>query len=205
MSRVEGLLAYSRANFSYLFLRLGESFAREQKGGLIKMLTCLARLPFLDRNPPCRASFSSYKLLFCSPSQNSSRSRRDNQRTRQRGCQRMCRAKGSKLFSHINAHLKFAGRVILPRGTASLHIKGAFIKLHLIRHSQIVWQGCQGKREGDSIGAQEREGRARNEAREHMRGRYFFPRSFLLCLDPQLDSGLGNTNKTKAYSLDQVR
>ena len=66
-------------------------------------------------------------------------------------------------------------------------------------------QGCQGKREGDSIGAQEREGRARKEAREHMRGRYFFPRSFLLRLDPQLDSGLGNTNKTKAYSLDQIR
>ena len=68
MSRLEGLLAYSRANFSYIFLSLGESFAREQKGGLIKMLTCLARLPFLDRNPPCRTSFSSYKLLFCSPS-----------------------------------------------------------------------------------------------------------------------------------------
>ena len=86
MSRVEGLLAYSRANFSYIFLRVGESFTREQKGGLIKMLTCLARLPFLDRNPPCRASFSSYKLLSCSPSYNSSRSRRDNQRTRERGC-----------------------------------------------------------------------------------------------------------------------
>ena len=182
MSRVEGLLAYSRANFSYIFLRLGESFTREQKGGLIKMLTCLARLPFLDRNPPCRASFSSYKLLFCSPSQNSSRSRRDNQRTRQRGCQRMCRAKGSKLFSHINAHLKFAGRVILPRGTASLHIKGAFIELHIIRYSQIVLQGCQGKREEDSIGAQEREGRARKEAREHMRGRYFFSSVFFITL-----------------------
>ena len=65
-----------------------------------------------------------------------------------------------------------------------------------------MWQGCKGKREGDSIGAQEREGRARKEAREHMRGRYFFPRSFLLQLDPQL--GLGNTGKTKTYSLDQL-
>ena len=67
-----------------------------------------------------------------------------------------------------------------------------------------MWQGCKGKREGDSIGAQEREGRARKEAREHMRGRYCFPRSFLLRLDPKLDSGLGNTGKTKTYSLDQL-
>ena len=43
--------------------------------------------------------------------------------------------KGSKRFSLINAHLKFARRVILLRGTAFLHINGAFIKLHLIRHS----------------------------------------------------------------------
>ena len=49
-----------------------------------------------------------------------------------------------------------------------------------------------------------REGRARKEAREHMRGQYCFPRSFLLRLDPQLDSGLGNTGKTKTYSLDQL-
>ena len=48
----------------------------------------------------------------------------------------MDRAKGSKLFSHINARLKVAERVILPRGTAFLHINGAFIiKVHLIRHS----------------------------------------------------------------------
>ena len=43
--------------------------------------------------------------------------------------------KGSKRFSLINARLKFASRVILLRGTAFLHINGAFIKLHLIRHS----------------------------------------------------------------------
>ena len=114
----------------------------------------------------------------------------------------MYQAKGSKLFSHINASLKFAGRVILPHGTALLHINGAFIKLHLIRHSWIVWQGCKGKIERDSIAAQEREGRARKETREHMRRRYFFPRSFLLRLDPELDRGLGNTSKTKTYSLD---
>ena len=65
-----------------------------------------------------------------------------------------------------------------------------------------MWQGCKGKREGDSIGAKKGEGRARKEAREHMRGRYFFPGSFLLQLDPQL--GLGNTGKTKTYSLDQL-
>ena len=67
-----------------------------------------------------------------------------------------------------------------------------------------MWQGCKGKREGDSIGAKKGEGRARKEAREHKRGRYCFPRSFLLRLDPQLDSGLGNTGKTKTYSLDQL-
>ena len=67
-----------------------------------------------------------------------------------------------------------------------------------------MWRGCKGKIERDSIGAQEREGRARKEAREHMRGRYCFPRSFLLRLDPKLDSGLGNTGKTKTYSLDQL-
>ena len=67
-----------------------------------------------------------------------------------------------------------------------------------------MWQGCKGKIEGDSIGAQEREGRARKEAREHMQSRYFFSRSFLLRLDPELDSGLGNTGKTKTYSLDQL-
>ena len=43
--------------------------------------------------------------------------------------------KGSKRFSLINARLKFARRVILLRGTAFLHINGAFIKLHLIRHN----------------------------------------------------------------------
>ena len=169
------------------------------------MLSCLARLPFLDRNPPCQASFSSYKLLFCSPSQNSSRSRRDNQRTRERGCQRTCRAKGSKLFSHIKVHLKFAGRVILPRGTASLHIKGAFIKLHLIRHSQIVWQGCKGKREGDSIGAKKREGRARKEAREHMRGRYFFPRSFLLYYAQILSLTVAQETRIKLRHTPSIR
>ena len=186
------------------FLRLGESFTREQKGGSIKILIRLARLPFLDGRVTLHAgsAFLHINSFFCSRSQNSSRSRRDNQRTRERGCQCMYQAKGSKLFSHINASLKFAGRVILPHGTALLHIDRAFIKLHLIRHSQIVWQGCKGKIERDSIAAQEREGRARKEAREHMRSRYFFPRSFLLRLDPELDRGLGNTSKTKTYSLD---
>ena len=60
-----------------------------------------------------------------------------------------------------------------------------------------MWQGGKGKIERDSIAAQEREGRARKEAREHMRRRYFFPRSFLLRLDPELDRGLGSTSKTK--------
>lgn len=52
--RVEGLLAYSRANFIH-FLRLGESFTLEQKGGSIKMLTRLAGLPFLEDRVTLRA------------------------------------------------------------------------------------------------------------------------------------------------------
>ena len=70
-----------------------------------------------------------------------------------------------------------------------------------------MWQGCKGKREGDSIGAQEREGRAR---KERIGGNtceaviVFSGLKFLLRLDPELKSGLRNTSKTKTYSLDRL-
>ena len=62
MPRVKGLLNYSRVNF-------GESFTREQKGGSIKILTPLARLPFLDGRVTlhARSAFLNINSFFVRP------------------------------------------------------------------------------------------------------------------------------------------
>ena len=60
-------LLYSQ--LSIHFLRLGESFTREQKGGSIKILTRLARLPFLDGRVTlhARTAFLHINSFFARP------------------------------------------------------------------------------------------------------------------------------------------
>ena len=64
-------------------------------------------------------------------------------------------------------------------------------------------QGCKGKREGDSIGAQEQEGKEGLEGKT-ARPLLFSLVFFLLRLYPELNNGLRNTSKTKTYSLDRL-